>query len=112
MKCWTRIAAVSLVIICCTFAGGISLAAVDIQELDDLLTQVETYDYGQSRENLTKITDMIRKYKKGPNVKVKNTENIGLHGGKRKVTPRQVSDALATNKAISLEEARKTKIFY
>ncbi len=68
MKRWTRIAAVSLVIICCTFAGGISLAAVDIQELDDLLTQVKTYDYGQSRENLTKITDMIREAGTSPDV--------------------------------------------
>jgi len=60
MKRWTRIAAVSFVIICFGFTAGICRAAVDLQKLDGLLTQIKTYDYGQSRENLTKITDIIR----------------------------------------------------
>ncbi len=60
MKRWTRIAAVSLVIICFGFTAGICRAAVDLQTLGSLLTQIKTYDYGQSRENLTKITDIIR----------------------------------------------------
>lgn len=66
MKRWTRIAAVSFVIICFGFTAGICRAAVDLQTLDSLLTQIKTYDYGQSRENLTKITDIIREVGTSP----------------------------------------------
>jgi type 1 glutamine amidotransferase/HEAT repeat protein len=34
--------------------------AVDIEDIKPLLRSISTYDYGQSRENLTKLTDLLR----------------------------------------------------
>ena len=38
-----------------------SRAGIDTLELDALVAKIATYDYGQSRESLTELTDIIRK---------------------------------------------------
>jgi HEAT repeat protein len=57
---------VSLVIVGCGFAGRAAIAAVDMNSFDELLTKATTYDFGQSREDLTKISEMIRQASVSP----------------------------------------------
>ena len=56
MNRWKKGLAVSL-LVASIFLQGTALVAAD---MEGLLGEIKAYDYGQSRENLTKISDIIR----------------------------------------------------
>jgi len=55
-----------LVTVGCGIADRMAVAAVDMKSFDELLTKATTYDFGQSREDLTKISEMIRQASTSP----------------------------------------------
>ncbi len=59
MNRWPKALTVAVVLLSFTLVPATSLAA-DLDQLDALLKEIATYDFGQSRENLTKISDIIR----------------------------------------------------
>jgi HEAT repeat protein len=64
-----RIVAVITVILCCGFAERGAYAAVDANAFSQLLGKIKTYDFGQSRADLTAISDMIRQASSTPEIK-------------------------------------------
>ena len=55
-----------LVTVGCGIADRMAVAAVDMKSFDELLTKATTDDFGQSREDLTKISEMIRQASTSP----------------------------------------------
>jgi HEAT repeat protein len=57
------------VILCCGFISRGANAAVDANAFSQLLGKIKTYDFGQSRADLTAISDMIRQASTTPEIK-------------------------------------------
>jgi len=61
MNRWVKVLAASLVIVLCFgLVATVSRASTDAASLDELLVKIATYDYGQSRQPLTELTDIVR----------------------------------------------------
>ena len=64
-----KISAMITVILCCGFISRGANAAVDANAFSQLLGKIKTYDFGQSRADLTAISDMIRQASTTPEIK-------------------------------------------
>jgi len=61
MNRWTKVFTASLItVLCFVLVGKISSAQTQAASLDEVLSKIVTYDYGQSRQPLTQLTDIIR----------------------------------------------------
>ncbi len=61
MNCRNKVLSISLIVVLSfTWASNISLASADLTKLDGLMQELKTYEYGQSRAPLIKLTNMIR----------------------------------------------------
>jgi len=64
-----KVSAIITVILCCGFISRGANAAVDANAFSQLLGKIKTYDFGQSRADLTAISDMIRQASTTPEIK-------------------------------------------
>ncbi|MBN2019319.1 MAG: HEAT repeat domain-containing protein [Sedimentisphaerales bacterium] len=64
-----KVSAIIAVVVCCCFFSNWANAAEDANAFGQLLDKIRTYDYGKSRADLTRISDMIRQSSGKPEIK-------------------------------------------
>ena len=60
MNRWVKVVVAMAIVFCGGCAEKVAYEAADVSAFNQSLGQIKTYDFGQSREGLTKISDMIR----------------------------------------------------
>jgi HEAT repeat protein len=69
MSCRLKVSAIIAVILCCGFFSECVCAEYDANEFGQLLVRIKTYDFGQGRQDLARISGMIREASGKPEIK-------------------------------------------